>query len=125
MTEMNDHQKRIWNRMISSLDAYGSSRTGFYKMVGDLEGGLDAGEFRDQTLIREFYDLWEELEIARALDGDAVPFAEVDDKVDAMRRFLRDKLSDAGGSASPYLGRLTAMRRSRSSQPDRGGGSGR
>ena len=58
--------------MISSLDAYRSSRTGFYKMVGDL---------------------------ARALDGDAVPFAEVDDEVDAMQRFLRDKLSDAEGSA--------------------------
>jgi hypothetical protein len=99
MTEMNDHQKRIWKRMISSLDAYRSSRTGFYKMVGDLEGGLDAGEFHDQTLIRGFYDLWEELEIARSLDGDAVPFAEVDDKVDAMQRFLRDELSDAEGSA--------------------------
>src|SRR5437867_10599738 len=99
MTEMNDHQKLISKRMISSLDAYRSSRTGFYKMVGDLEGGLDAGEFRDQTLIREFYDLWGELEIARALDGDAVPFAEVDDEVDAMQRFLRDTLRAAEGSA--------------------------
>jgi hypothetical protein len=97
MTEMNDHQKRIWKRMISSLDAYRSSRTGFYKMVGDLEGSLDAGEFNDPGLSREFYDVWGDLEVARAIDGDNVRYAEVDDKLDAMERFLRDKLSEAEG----------------------------
>ena len=85
--------------MISSLDAYRSTRTGFDKMVGDLEGSLDAGEFRDQTLIRDFYDAWEDLEIARALDGDGVRYAEVVDSVDAMQRFLRDNLNDPQGSA--------------------------
>ena len=69
VTTMNDNQKRIWKTMISSLDAYRSSRTGFYKMVGDLEGGLDAGEFRDKKLIRDFYDVWGDLEIARARRG--------------------------------------------------------
>jgi hypothetical protein len=96
---MNEVQKRIWQRMISSLDAYQLSRTGFDKMVGDLEGGLDAGEFRDEKLIRDFYDAWENLEIARAIDGDAVPYAEVADDVVAMDRFLRDKLNDAEESA--------------------------
>jgi len=99
VTEMNEHQKRVWKRMISSIDAYRSSRTGFYKMVGDLEGGLDAGEFNDQTLVRGFYDVWGDLEIARAIDGDNVRYAEVDDPLDAMERFLRDKLNDAEGSA--------------------------
>jgi hypothetical protein len=96
---MNEHQKRIWKRMMSSIDAYRATRTGFYKMVGDLEGGLDAGEFHDQTLVREFYDVWGDLEIARAIDGDNVRYAEVDDPLDAMERFLRDKLSDAEGRA--------------------------
>jgi hypothetical protein len=96
---MNEHQKRLWKTMISSLDAYRSTRTGFYKMVGDLEGGLDAGEFHDQTLVSEFYDVWEDLEIARALHGDAVPYAEVSDAVGAMQRFLRDKLSEVEGGA--------------------------
>jgi hypothetical protein len=95
---MNDHQRRVWKNMISSIDAYRSSRTGFYKMVGDLEGGLDAGEFRDKQLIRDFYDVWEDLEIARALDGDAVRYAEVDDPLDAMEQFLRDKLAEVEGS---------------------------
>ena len=74
MTEMNEHQKRVWKRMISSIDAYRSSRTGFY-------------------------DVWGDLEIARAIDGDNVRYAEVDDPLDAMERFLRDKLNDAEGSA--------------------------
>jgi hypothetical protein len=98
MTEMNDHQKRVWGRMISSIAAYRATRAGFYKMVGDLEGGLDAGEFHDQTLVREFYDVWGDLEIARAIDGDNVRYAEVDDPLDAMERFLRDKLSEAKGT---------------------------
>jgi len=83
--------------MISSIDAYRSTRTGFYKMVGDLEGGLDAGEFKDQTLVRGFYDVWGDLEIARAIDGDNVRYPEVDDPLDAMERFLRDKLNEAEG----------------------------
>jgi len=96
---MNEVQKRIWKTMISSLDAYRLDRTGFYKMVGDLEGGLDAGEFRDEKLIRDFYDVWGNLEIARAIDGDAVPYAEVDDHLDAMQRFLREKLAEVEGRA--------------------------
>lgn len=96
---MTDRQKRVWKRMISSIDAYTSTRTGFYKMVGDLEGGLDAGEFHDQTLVREFYDVWGDLEIARAIDGDNVRYAEVDDPLDAMERFLRDTLSESEGTA--------------------------
>ena len=97
MTEMNEHQKRIWKKMISSVDAYRSSRTGFYKMVGDLEGGLNAGEFRDKQLVRDFYDVWGDLEIARALDGDAVRYPEIDDPLYEMERFLREKLAEAEG----------------------------
>ena len=95
---MNEHQKRVWKTMIASIDAYRSTRTGFHKMVGDLEGGLDAGEFRDKQLIRGFYDLWGDLELARALDGDAARYAEVAEPLDTMERFLRDKLADAEGS---------------------------
>jgi hypothetical protein len=92
---MNEHQKRIWQRTISSIEAHRSSRTGFSKMVGDLEGGLDAGEFRDKSLVSEFYDVWTDLETANALEGDKVRYAEVAASVDAMYRFLTDKLSGA------------------------------
>jgi hypothetical protein len=91
---MNEHQKRLWKSMISSIDDYTTNRTGFSRMVDKLQGILDAGEFQDKTLVSDWYDRWTDLETWRAADGDSVRYPDVSGAVEAMQRFLRDKLRE-------------------------------
>jgi polysaccharide pyruvyl transferase WcaK-like protein len=89
---MNAHQQRLWERMITVIDEYKAKRTGFSTMVGELEGSLDAGEFRDQALVDEWYRHWTDLEVIRATAGDSAGYTDVSEAVETMQQFLRDKL---------------------------------
>ena len=91
---MNAHQKRLWQRMISSLETYKARGVGFSRMVDDLEGFLDAGEFHDKILVSDWYDRWGDLETWRAADGDEVRFPDVAGALAAMLDFLRKKLRE-------------------------------
>jgi hypothetical protein len=95
---MDRHQQRLWKKMIATIDDYKRQSTGFSRLVGELEGALDAGEFYDKTLVEEWYSHWTDLEALRATRGDAVPYSETIDVVDAMEHFLRGKLSDQSGT---------------------------
>jgi hypothetical protein len=88
---------RLWKNMISSLADYKTSRKGFSRMVDNLQGSLDAGEFRDKELVSEWYDRWTDLETWRAADGDAVRYSEVAGIVEAMQQFLEERLRQFEG----------------------------
>lgn len=89
---MNEHQQRLWQRMINAIDSYLSEEDeDFFKLVGDLEGNLDASEIKDSILIGEWYDFWTSLEIVRAValdEGNFVDKAEVIEDLEDMKRFL-------------------------------------
>jgi len=89
---MNMRQERLWERMIAAIDEYKANGTGFSTMVGELEGNLDAGEFRNRALVDEWYRYWTDLETIRAVAGDSVGYSDVSEVVDTMHRFLSDKL---------------------------------
>lgn len=92
---MNEHQRRLWERMISSLDDYIARRTGFSRMVDDLEGIIDSGEYRDNVLVDKWYDRWTDLETWRAAaEGSDVQYSDVAAAVQAMHKFLKDELRD-------------------------------
>jgi hypothetical protein len=61
---------------------------------------LCVGEFRDKTLVSEWYDRWTDLETWRAADGDRVQYPDVAGIVEAMKRFLEDKLKEANTDRS-------------------------
>jgi hypothetical protein len=90
--QVNAHQRRLWERMITVIDEYKVKGTGFSTMVGELEGNLDAGEFRDQALVDEWYRHWTDLEVIRATAGDSAGFRDVSEAVETMQQFLRDRL---------------------------------
>jgi hypothetical protein len=87
---MNEHQRRLWSRMVELIESYREGAMGYGDMVGQLEGTLDAGEFRDEELVREWYTFWGSLEEIRALQGQDVTENEVGEHLDSMRRFLVD-----------------------------------
>jgi hypothetical protein len=89
---MNEHQHRVWLRMLEMIESYRKGAVSFPQLVGELEGALDAGEFRDAALIEKFYDFWQPLEITNAVRGDDVTYEEVAENVETMQRFLLEHL---------------------------------
>ncbi len=89
---MNEHQYRLWLNMLEMIEDYRKGAVSFPQLVGQLEGALDAGEFRDERLVEQFYDFWQALEITNAVRGNAVTYQEVMEDVEAMQRFLLEQL---------------------------------
>ncbi len=85
---MNEHQKRLWKQMINLIDQYRKGQVKYSNFVGELEGALDAGEFKDNEMINKWYDLWTSLEIMNALKGNEVRLEEVSNDIDEMESFL-------------------------------------
>ncbi len=89
--EMNDHQRRLWERMLKTIESYRDGAMSLPQLVGELEGALDAGDFRDDALVNRFYDFWGPLEITNAVKGDA-SYNEVAKDVEAMQGFLLEQI---------------------------------
>lgn len=95
MANLNEHQIKIWNKMISLIDQYKSDGEKFNAFIRELEGLMDAGEFKDESLIKEWYKFWGPLEIYNAdklFTGEEVKREEVIKDLDAMRLFLTEQL---------------------------------
>jgi hypothetical protein len=92
---MNDHQRRLWTSMVSMLEDFKAGRIEFARMVGNLEGTLDAGEYHDKSLTDQWYARWTDLETVNALEGNNVRYEDVAESVDAMLQFLRENAAAA------------------------------
>jgi|SRR5882672_11269553 len=90
--QMNEHQHRLWLRMLKMIERYREGAISLPQLVGELEGALDAGEFRDPALIDRFYDFWGPLEITNAVKDDTATYEEVAKDVEAMQNFLLEHL---------------------------------
>src|SRR5437879_1340282 len=92
----NDHQTRLWGRMIKAASGYLEGEIDFAQLVGELEGGIDAGEFKDNALIQEFYDHWGPLEEFAAVYGRYPGQSLVSAYVKEMRDFLVERFGESG-----------------------------
>jgi len=77
--------------MVELLDAYQAGNIDFFRLVGELEGALDAGEFQNSDFTKQWYQLWTPLEVTRAVKGSDVRYEEVASDLNALRRFLADQ----------------------------------
>lgn len=90
---MNEHQIRLWQGMIDSIESYLRGETeDFYGIVGELEGALDASEIKDEILIDEWYEFWTPLEIRRAVERNNVKKSKAIEELMGMKKFLLKKL---------------------------------
>lgn len=85
---MTAHQMRLWGRMHQHIDQYRNGKISFGELVLNLERTLDACEFKNQDLVKEWYEFWGPLEIRAALYGSFVKQKDVADELDAFERFL-------------------------------------
>ncbi len=77
--------------MLRAVADYEAGTISLTAMVGALQGGLDAGEFKDRELVAEFYTRWGPLEEHSAIYGAAADREVVMPHVMAMQKFLRDR----------------------------------
>jgi hypothetical protein len=74
--------------MIESIRTFRKGQLQFYNLVDNLEGALDAADFSNNEIVKEWYELWTPLEILRAQKGNNVTIEEADRCLSDMVIFL-------------------------------------
>jgi hypothetical protein len=89
--------------MIQLVDVYQAGGMDPPRLVGELEGALDAGDFREQALVQRWYELWGPLEVHGAVRGSRAAVADVAEDLAALRCWLVEHPAEGGAaeSASP------------------------
>jgi hypothetical protein len=78
---MNEHQRRVWERMVESIDSYRAGRVNLGKLVSDLRGLMGAADLHDESLIDAFWN--HEAPIDMELELRTEPWAPADSASDA------------------------------------------
>jgi len=92
--EYSKHELEFVKRMINHITSFRKGNMEFNDLVGQLEGELDAGEFKNQNFIRQWYDYWTPLEIFRAQKGNYTTLQEVKPYLSKMNSFLLNSVSE-------------------------------
>ena len=97
--KMTDHQKRLWQNMINSIEDYiNEEDNDFCNLVGKLEGALDASDIKDRELVNRWYDFWTPLEVRRAVEGNNVDRCKVIEELEKMKKFLLEEKCNGNGT---------------------------
>ena len=74
---MDQHQRRIWGRMLESLDSYDEGKIDLSTLASQLKGFLEASDLRSERLVCDFQnhiaDISEELRLRSQSGGEAGP----------------------------------------------------
>jgi hypothetical protein len=89
---LNQLQLKLLNSMISTIEDFRKERIQYSTLVCGLEGALDAGDFKNETFVRQWYDYWTPLEILNARKGDSTTIEDIGEYLLAMEIFLRSVL---------------------------------
>ena len=95
MNKFNEYQQRLWKNMVSLIDSYLKDNITFSELVSNLHGSIQVGEFKDQELVKKWYEYWGALEIhnAVAIDKNIIPKKDdVINDVENLRKFLVEQL---------------------------------
>lgn len=84
----NGHQSRLWGRMIQRIEDFRNGKLQYSELVHELEGMLDACEFKDNNLIEQWYQYWIPLEILYATMGNNVTIDDANKYLTDMEGYL-------------------------------------
>jgi hypothetical protein len=88
----NEIQLKLWSEMIQNIKSFRRGNIQYSDLVYELEGALDAGEYKDVSLNKEWFKYWIPLEILSAQKGNNTTICEADKNLQAMENFLQKKL---------------------------------
>ena len=86
--QLNEHQSRLWSMMLKSIERFRKGELQYSDFVYELEGSLDASNFQDSGIIKQWYDYWTPLEILCAQKGNNVTIEDVGKYLSDMESFL-------------------------------------
>lgn len=101
---MDDHQRRVWSRMIEYIEDYERGALGLGALCSSLEGLLGASDLRDQGLVEEFWNHFVEIDAEHELRTEAwAPVGAASDErlrqaLAAYKAWVRDVLSTTDDS---------------------------
>lgn len=90
--QFNEHQSRLWRDMIIAIEDFRKGKIQYSALVYRLEGSIDAGEFKNEILVGQWYDYWTPLEILSATKGDSTTTEDADKYLLAMELFLKSRI---------------------------------
>jgi hypothetical protein len=59
---VDEHQRRVWGRMVEVLDTYDAGDISLHKLVSDLQGLLGASDLHDPSVVSEFWEHFSKIE---------------------------------------------------------------
>ena len=88
---MDDHQRRVWGRMITVLDDFDAGVIDLSTLCSQLKGLLGASDIHGEALIREFWDhfLQIDMELELRTESWAAPGAASDHRLRAALTHYR------------------------------------
>ena len=86
---LNEHQLRLLCHMFKFIELYRNGIFRYSDLVNGLESVLDAGDFKDESFVREWYAYWLPLEILNATQGDNTTVKDADAYLHDMESFLK------------------------------------
>ena len=84
----NKYQSKLLQSMLDSIEAYRKGELPYYDLVYSLEGTLDAGEFKNEKMVEQWYSYWTPLEIWSATKVNNVTIEDVNQNLSDMELFL-------------------------------------
>lgn len=74
--------------MIAAVDRHRTGKVELDELAAELHGAMQAGDFRDDDLVRRWHDRWGPLEEWRATEKARRVPRRIEECVDEMRSFL-------------------------------------
>lgn len=92
--KFSEQQIRLLEDMLKLIDSYYGDKVSFSYLVSGLEGLLDVGEFQSDQFIKQWYDLWKDLEIINSINTNIIEKKETANELKSMQDFLLSLLGN-------------------------------
>lgn len=89
------YQVNLLHEMLRSIQDFKNGQILFSNLTDSLQGTFYAIEFQNESLINQWHDKWNPLEILSAVKGDDVSLNEVQRDLIALEIFIRSCISAA------------------------------
>jgi hypothetical protein len=60
---VDEHQRRVWNRMVEALDAFTAGEMNLITLASQLRGLVGAADLHDTNLVSQFWDVFQEIDM--------------------------------------------------------------
>ncbi len=86
--QFNKLQSKLWANMLELIKKFRKEEINYSELIYRLEGALDAGDYQNEELVKQWYDYWTPLEIEYVNKGNNVSIGDINGYLSDMELFL-------------------------------------